>query len=133
MPTRPWTFSSLPFLSHSCAPYSRLLLTITITILAATTTVMLLSYADATDVRHPNPHSNRNDRNNSAHVHYVRGRVRYLRVRQAALPRFMYANGEIVKRNHAVGIDVSYATLRRRRSYSSSVFTFRTSVNWCYI
>ncbi|KAF8626807.1 hypothetical protein AX17_006464 [Amanita inopinata Kibby_2008] len=48
---------------------------------------MLLSYADVTDVRNG------------------RGRARYVGMKQAAQPRFMYANGEIVKRHHAVGID----------------------------
>ena len=68
---------------------------------------MLLSYADVADLRRPNPNSNRNNRHNAPDINHIRGRVRHLRVRQAAVPRFMYANGEIVKRAHAVGIDVS--------------------------
>ncbi|KAF8629302.1 hypothetical protein AX15_003519 [Amanita polypyramis BW_CC] len=59
---------------------------------------MLLSYSDVTNLRHDN-------RNVHHDVHHVRDRVRYIRMRQASVPRFMYANGEIIRRSHAVGID----------------------------
>ena len=69
---------------------------------------MLLSYAD---LQNPNQTVNRNNRLNAPDINHIRGRVRYLRARQAAVPRFMYANREIVKRAHAIGIDVRLSTL----------------------
>ena len=77
---------------------------------------MLLSYADVADLQ------NRHNRLNEPDINHIRGRVRYLRARQVAVPRFMYANREIVKRAHAIGIDVSPLSFFRIRLFPNSQF-----------
>ena len=60
----------------------------------------MLSYTDIANANYQNY-------DHAAHVAHIRDRVRFLRMRQPASPRFMYANGEIIKRGHAIGFDVS--------------------------